>query len=684
MKALLLSRWESDRDTEVENSAETLQSVCRDKGFEVGELHDRIGDRILPDLIDALCGCDFVIAILTEGTKTLHFEIGFARALGKQIVFVQADRETVADETHIYLAQDNLVRYRLGSFRDLRRKLGPRLDQLRSEPDAKRKAIAPLARTARTLASLEYPHGLYSDMQAFLAQAFLQSAAEWTDEGPLRVKGRHDVLIVGTEILRRIRTKGFVTMYYPGRNSWSEDRDPDTADRYFHEAKLAVERGADIERVYVLDDANDGETDEFRDMVRRDVAYGITTRYLVVDRDWLDRNPDLRDFGIWDNQLLARVRLSDPAGTMEQPIITTCEYSPLKDGRLADGQDVSSWEGLIRSMKPKPAPALPLEMTLLEEFHDDIVSTAEQHCRQYRCEAYHGSWPMLRLLRGVSTPGWHAEFYVNHFRKWYDTLSNNAGERPPRVLISGMADFGMLYHIVQAIGVDRAARVEFDLLDRCRTPIEACRALRGKLQNEKGAAHVDLNLVGKIVDLLDHEAMRREHVEDGKYDLVCSDAFLTRTQDFLGKVFTPENVLAIWERLLRPGGVLITTARIMAQFGPDITDDLRKDFVNRMVAEAGTRSRVRVLPFSHMPREQVESVAKRYAEFITSEPFADSHAIVQLLDRFPTLKPSQFFSIEDFGRVDGGERRLAIARLSKSEMVSDPLYARISVRKEGA
>jgi hypothetical protein len=131
-KALLLRRWESDGDAEVENSANLMRVVCEARRIDMVELGRRTDENVPAQFHDALFECDFVVGILTNATRTLHFELGFARALGKRILLIQPERSQADDESHIYLAQENILRYKLGNFNDLDRRL--RLVWMPSKP----------------------------------------------------------------------------------------------------------------------------------------------------------------------------------------------------------------------------------------------------------------------------------------------------------------------------------------------------------------------------------------------------------------------------------------------------------------------------------------------------------------------------------------------------------------------
>jgi hypothetical protein len=162
------------------------------------------------------------------------------------------------------------------------------------------------------------------------------------------------------------------------------------------------------------------------------------------------------------------------------------------------------------------------------------VLCAGNHVDTESCAWYHGLWQYLRILNVVSTPTWHSAWYFGAFAQSF------AGNGRLRVLISGAADYSLLAHLawvrqMQAEPID----LDVSVLDLCETPLVLCRWY-GKLAG--------LNIWTVQEDI-------RTHI--GEYDLITSDAFLTR--------FRAEDRLAVlqaWSRLLAPGGQIVTTVRV--------------------------------------------------------------------------------------------------------------------------
>lgn len=151
-----------------------------------------------------------------------------------------------------------------------------------------------------------------------------------------------------------------------------------------------------------------------------------------------------------------------------------------------------------------------------------------------RCAWYHGLWQYLRLMKLVTTPEHHADFY-------HEALGKIAGDPGPhRVLIAGAADYSMLAYALAAFRA-RNTEPELAVNDLCETPLELSRWYAGR-----AGCSID-TLCGDILQL----------PEERPFDVVCTHSFLGR--------FPPEKRLELvnkWRRLLRPGGKVVTVKRI--------------------------------------------------------------------------------------------------------------------------
>jgi SAM-dependent methyltransferase len=120
-------------------------------------------------------------------------------------------------------------------------------------------------------------------------------------------------------------------------------------------------------------------------------------------------------------------------------------------------------------------------------------------------------------------------FFIDRFR-----AAARAGHR--RVLISGSADYGMLAQLLHAFRLEEV-EPEVVMIDRCRTPVRV---------NEDYARRVGAEIEGICGHVLE--------VELAPVDLICTHSFFS----FFAPAERPA-LMAAWHRLLRPGGLLITS-----------------------------------------------------------------------------------------------------------------------------
>lgn len=156
------------------------------------------------------------------------------------------------------------------------------------------------------------------------------------------------------------------------------------------------------------------------------------------------------------------------------------------------------------------------------------------------CAWNHGFWQVLRLLKLNATPEDQTELYRDALR----ALGTTA--RPPRVLVSGSADYGMLHQVLAAFaGTDDTPEVT--VVDICETPL----ALNRWYAERHGVA-----IRTACADML-------EYTDALPFDAVC-------THSFLGQ-FSPEQrqwLIAKWHALLRPGGIAVTVNRVRPDAAP--------------------------------------------------------------------------------------------------------------------
>lgn len=300
-------------------------------------------------------------------------------------------------------------------------------------------------------------------------------------------------------------------------------------------------------------------------------------------------------------------------------------------------EDVQRAEGHWRELWPKAS-------TELDEATDDILTdpllvSAEQiaaaasmTCHQgyggRRCSWYHGAWQYLRLFDMVSSPSWHDEFYrlelvqhLDHFARRHAESAGGGGEPSgaPRVLITGAADYSMLAYVFDAWNRTEAARETLcedpvvDVLDICPTPLLTCRWYASTIANRPIRTHE--------IDLRDDDAVERLRGTTGQFDLIVTDAFLTRFDHDGARA-----VLRHWSELLAPGGVVITTVRLHSE------DKARG--VPDEITEFTRRARHQAWQWRLQLRSSIDAIcndAREYALRITSTDFGGEKEVTGLL-----------------------------------------------------
>ena len=176
------------------------------------------------------------------------------------------------------------------------------------------------------------------------------------------------------------------------------------------------------------------------------------------------------------------------------------------------------------------------------------------------CVSYHRVWQYLRLLGVITTIRTNTSFLVSSFR----TCAR--GERFPRVLVSGSADYSMLAHVAcgyKAEGCDLDATV----VDLCDTSL---------FLNRWYAAEYGIRLTTLRASVLDE-------IIAPPFDVVCTHNFLSSFD-----AANRRRIVARWYALLRPGGVVVTTQRIQPENGSEcnVFTDQQAESLRQQVAAA--------------------------------------------------------------------------------------------------
>jgi 2-polyprenyl-3-methyl-5-hydroxy-6-metoxy-1,4-benzoquinol methylase len=168
----------------------------------------------------------------------------------------------------------------------------------------------------------------------------------------------------------------------------------------------------------------------------------------------------------------------------------------------------------------------------------------------HTCDWYHGTWQFLRLLNMVAVPPWY-EFYQR-------TLSGILREKPEaNVLISAAADYGMLCTLHEA-ATEAGTAPTITICDICNTPL---------LASQWYAEQNDFTIECICDDLIS-----TSQLADGAFDLIVTDELLT-----VLKASDKPSIVERWKRLLKPDGVVVTTAMI----GSPTTPELREGYAEK-------------------------------------------------------------------------------------------------------
>lgn len=152
------------------------------------------------------------------------------------------------------------------------------------------------------------------------------------------------------------------------------------------------------------------------------------------------------------------------------------------------------------------------------------------------CAWNHRLWQCLRVMGLGGSPEINAEFY----RHAFTAVKGAAG--PPRILISGAADYSMLAHALAAFK-ERDIEPDVTVVDICETPLAL---------NRWYAERISCRIATHCCDIAEFRAA------DG-FDAIC-------THSFFGQIPAGRRpqLLTAWCRLLRPGGLAISVDRVRA------------------------------------------------------------------------------------------------------------------------
>lgn len=550
---------------------------------------ERITDRILATIRRAR----LLIADITTLRPNVMYEVGYAHAIGKPVfLLTQYDIESIPFDIKDY----TVLRYTFPvNLRLLERDIRPHLTTALER--AAGSLAGPLTLALESVERIRPNNDLFATIVGVCLDDVATRAAKWAG-GEIRV-GPTETIDKGIEVFRHLSTGGFATSLVKIDDYWNSNA------QYYQECRIAARNGRQIERVFLLSETASIDNVSLRDHIKQDHEAGIKT-FIAFDNNVLDKD-SVRDFGIWDDQVLCCVDtrtehgLSVPTGCTFSK--NAAEISTARRWRLAIMQTARPAEtvlneldalGEVQRLLRVSAPIMARKA--LECCHGDIVDRSD-------CTWYHKAWQYLRVLDLVSTPDWHSEFFKKALQRSIAKSSN--------ILICGAADYGMLQHVWSAVESSRIDELDITVVDLCPTPLRMC---------EWYSDRIGFRINTHQADALDLRLLR-----ESAFDLVVTDAFLTRFAAD-GK----QEVVSQWRRLLKSGGRVITTARIADKVLASKvigTANGIEEFVRR------AKDAFRREHWLWIREEELEKMARDYAAGIASFPFDDAQELQSLLSR---------------------------------------------------
>lgn len=612
-------------DEEFDNVYFGIRSVADGLGAVAERADDpletkRITERILRMIERA----DLVIADITLPRPNVFYEVGYAHAIWKPVFFIAQSLEAIPFDVKDYPVVAYGKPIILRPFVD---NLLPKIKLALEKATSSSRLREPIAQMLGNIEEVNPKDDLYAKIVEDSLKAEAAKTHQWAT-GTVRV-GPSEAIEKGIQVFRNLRTGGLATYLVPIDNYWSNNTE------YLEECRRAARAGANIERVFILSDFDSLHNSSLLAHIQHDRSAGIRTSIVFADRV-LNKNA-VRDFGIWDDQVLC---LIDTVNIRGELVASGCTFTK----NAAELRTAELWRESILAVA-QPAPEVLEQVEQLKEAQAMLYQSAplmaklaNRLCKgdvvdRQDCSWYHSAWQYLRVLDMVSTPDWHIPFFSDSIERIFKE------EQPARALICGAADYAMLHHLASAVPNERLADLEIFVLDLCATPLQMCEwyAQQKKLS----------------VQVVQQNALDMHVFREGAFDLIVTDAFITR--------FDPGERVSLmkeWLRVLRPGGYVVTTCRLDNSAQKAVASPRDVDlFVERARASA---QRDRWIPLA---ADQIIPYARAYAENMVSYPVTDSKTLESL------------FNENGFG-VEKLE-----ARLAKGEFRNTTMYARIVARK---
>jgi hypothetical protein len=405
----------------------------------------------------------------------------------------------------------------------------------------------------------------------------------------------------GAVLFSSLAKGGRSTLLVTGSSSWNP------RSRYYEACREAARSGKAIVRLFLVAHRHCRLMPELRDHVALDKAAGIVTQVHYVGGLLASHELpilDSREIGLWDEEIACVARYDSSAVSIAPTEWTVSsraadiELQQRVFATIEAGAEVVTLEDQSEELQLEEpmVTTAPLLQTLAP------VLCRGDHVSPDNCAWYHGVWQYLRIFDMVSTPTWHADFYAEELGKLAATGNHQ------NVLISGTADYSMLAHVFWAY---RSAKLPPDVsvMDLCETPLFLCKWYA--------------KLVGQRVSTIAADILSYHHQPSA--DVVTTDAFLTR----FSPAVRPE-ILAKWKDWLRPGGMLVTTARIeqgLTSVNVVSSAEQVAAFRSRAVQHARHWQ-----GFLGLAVDELANQAERYAREMTSYSFGSMNELIGLLE----------------------------------------------------
>lgn len=244
--------------------------------------------------------------------------------------------------------------------------------------------------------------------------------------------------------------------------------------------------------------------------------------------------------------------------------------------------------------------------------NDFLVHNSSVTTHSPCCNWYHGAWQYLRILDCVSAPQWHEEFYTKEILCAIENIEH------PTILISGAADYSMLHLVIEATKESKK-HIYIDMVDLCGTPIKICKWYLAELAKEEPSCYSKYSVETEISNI----ALFDRGI---KYDIICTDAFLTR----FSSNETP-SIVEKWRKLLKENGKIITTIRLLQSSSlKDRSFASQSVDINLFLKKVKERYRLFPKTSDCISINELSFLAARYIIRIKSNPFKNIDDIKKL------------------------------------------------------